>query len=78
MRDAARNENGTAGVGVGLGAGIGLGQSMAEAFHHTRSQSPALEGDPISKLEQLKKMVETKLITQAEYTAKKQQILETF
>ncbi len=79
MREAARNEGGAAGIGVGLGAGMGLGQSMAQAFHNTQPQPvhQAID-DPMAKLEKLKKMVEANLITQEEYTAKKQQILDDF
>ncbi|MCK5926012.1 MAG: SPFH domain-containing protein, partial [Methylococcales bacterium] len=78
IRDAARNENGAAGIGLGVGAGMGLGQSMAQAFHNTQMQSPSLADDSMAKLETLKKMVEAELITKAEYSSKKQQILETF
>ncbi len=38
LRDAAKNEGGTAGAGVGLGAGLGLGQMMAGAFAGQQQQ----------------------------------------
>ncbi len=79
MREAARNESGAAGMGVGLGAGMGLGQNMAQAFHHTQPQQPSQAvDDPMEKLEKLKKMVDANLISQEEYAAKKQQILDNF
>ena len=79
MREAARNEGGAAGIGVGLGAGMGLGQNMAQAFHNSQpQQTPQAVDDPMAKLEKLKKMVDANLITQEEYTAKKQQILDNF
>jgi membrane protease subunit (stomatin/prohibitin family) len=80
MREAARNEGGVAGMGVGLGAGMSLGQTMAQGFHHIQSPStPSPTGDdPLVKLEKLKKMVDAKLITEKEYTQKKQQILDNF
>jgi len=79
MREAARNEGGVAGMGVGLGAGMGLGQTMAQAFHNAQSQ-PASQtmNDSMLKLEQLKKMFDAQLITESEYTQKKQQILDNF
>jgi membrane protease subunit (stomatin/prohibitin family) len=75
MREAARNEGGAAGVGVGIGAGMGLGQNMAQTFQNT--QQP-VASDTAVKLEQLKKMHETQLITAEEYAAKKQQLLDNF
>ena len=74
MREAARNESGTAGIGVGIGAGMGLGQNMAQAFQH----KPQVADDTVAKLEQLKKMHDAQLITAEEYTAKKQQLLDNF
>jgi len=79
MREAARNEGGVAGMGVGLGAGMGLGQTMAQAFHNTQPQQASqVINDPMAKLKKLKKMADANLITQEEYTAKKQQILDNF
>ncbi|MGR9012581.1 MAG: SPFH domain-containing protein [Gammaproteobacteria bacterium] len=74
MREAARNESGTAGIGVGIGAGMGLGQNMAQAFQH----KPQGADDTVAKLEQLKKMHDAQLITAEEYAAKKQQLLDNF
>ncbi|WP_031435088.1 SPFH domain-containing protein [Methylomarinum vadi] len=79
MREAARNESGGAGVGMGLGAGIGLGQSMAHSMaENATSAQPAGNDDPMAKLAQLKKMFEAELISESEYAAKKQDILERF
>lgn len=68
MREAATNEGGAAGIGMGFGVSAGLGQTMAQAFHPPENS--------MSKLETLKKMIAAKLITQEEYTAKKQKILD--
>ncbi|NOQ35198.1 MAG: SPFH domain-containing protein, partial [Methylococcaceae bacterium] len=81
MREAARNEGGAAGIGVGLGAGMGLGQNMAQAFQnlqHPQQAPQAAADDPMVKLEKLKKMYEAQFITEDEYKAKKQQILDDF
>ena len=77
MREAARNEGGGAGIGMGMGAGIGLGQSMSQAMtENVSTPTPAKADDPMAKLTQLKKMFEAKLITEQEYSAKKQDILD--
>jgi membrane protease subunit (stomatin/prohibitin family) len=82
MREAARNEGGGAGLGMGMGAGIGLGQSMAQSMGQPESVTQqnsipkANKPDPMAKLAQLKKMFEAELITEQEYAAKKQSILD--
>ncbi len=76
MREAARNEGG--GAGLGMGAGIGLGQSMAQSLNEQATGKPVNNEDPMAKLTQLKKMFDAELITEAEYQAKKLDILERF
>ncbi len=78
LREAARNEGGGAGMGMGLGAGIGFGQNMAHSMSSNISapQTTRTDKDPMTKLAQLKKMFEAELISEAEYSAKKQQILD--
>lgn len=77
MREAARNEGGGAGIGMGMGAGIGFGQSMSQSMTENASTpAPAKADDPMAKLAQLKKMFEAELITEQEYSAKKQDILD--
>ncbi len=86
LRDAARNE-GVAGTAVGLGAGLNLGQTMAAGMSQMFNQNPAQgqtpgaptsaapAADPLEALASLKKMLEADLINQAEYDAKKTEIL---
>jgi len=78
MREAAQNEGGGAGLGMGMGAGIGLGQNMAQSLNQPHSTVEQIEntGDSMAKLTQLKKMFEAELITEQEYSSKKQQILD--
>lgn len=77
MREAARNEGGGAGIGMGMGAGIGLGQNMAQTMTEQNAVQPQVEADdPMTKLSQLKKMFEAELITEQEYSSKKQSILD--
>jgi membrane protease subunit (stomatin/prohibitin family) len=80
LKDAARNEGGGAGIGVGLGAGIGLGQTLAQSLGQTVApgSSPAAAGeDPAARLARLKALHEQALISDEEYAAKKQQILDS-
>ena len=77
MREAARNEGGGAGIGMGMGAGIGLGQSMSQTITENLSKpTPSKADDSMVKLTQLKKMFAAELITEQEYSAKKQNILD--
>jgi membrane protease subunit (stomatin/prohibitin family) len=73
MKAAAANPSGVAGLGMGLGAGAVFGQMMAGQT--AAAPSAASAADPMAKLAQLKKMLEAGLIEQAEYDAKKKDIL---
>lgn len=76
LRDAAKNEGGIAGAGVGMGAGISLGQAMGGAMAAQNQPSAASDGS-VQKLQKLKQMLDGELITQAEYDAKKKEILDS-
>jgi membrane protease subunit (stomatin/prohibitin family) len=77
MREAARNEGGGAGIGMGMGAGIGFGQNMAQSMtEQSPTQVQPKTDDPMAKLTQLKTMFAAELITEQEYAAKKQEILD--
>lgn len=84
MREAARNEGGGAGIGMGLGAGVGFGNmmggAMANNFQAQAQPQPAQAApapdDNMAKLKKLKEMFEMELINEAEYSKKKQEILE--
>jgi len=68
MKSAAANPGGGAGLGMGMGAGVAFGQMMA-------GQAAAPANDPMAKLAQLKKMLDAGLIDQADFEAKKKDIL---
>jgi len=70
MRDAANNEVGAAGVMMGMGTGIGLSNTL-------NTTTGGESDDIMSKLRQLKVLFEEALITEEEYTAKKQELLKT-
>jgi membrane protease subunit (stomatin/prohibitin family) len=79
LRDAAKNE-GIAGTAVGLGAGLSLGQNMAggmaQMFNQNQNPAPGQPAvDPVEALAKLKKMLDSGLLEQAEYDAKKAEIL---
>lgn len=88
MQDAAKNP-GTpgvfmgmgAGIGMGMGAGLPLGQSIAQtvppAVQEMNSKSTvSFDSDPLEKLAYLKKLLETGILTQEEYNAKRSAIIE--
>ncbi len=73
LREAARNEGGAAGVGAGLGAGMAMAQQMVggAAAPATNSNDNSVE----ARLMKLKSLLDKGLISEADYDAKKQQIL---
>ncbi|MCQ8106319.1 SPFH domain-containing protein [Methylomonas sp. SURF-2] len=78
LREAARNEGGVAGAGIGLGAGVALGQNMAQGLSLVAPAATPATEDIAGKLAQLKKLFEAELISEAEYSAKKQELLARF
>jgi membrane protease subunit (stomatin/prohibitin family) len=78
LRDAARNEGGAAGVLLGAGAGAGLERMMTagpDARSAGANGGEAPEG-ALSRLRKLKGMHDEKLISDADFNAKKQEILK--
>jgi membrane protease subunit (stomatin/prohibitin family) len=83
-RDLANNEGGAGGAaaaGAGLGMGIGAGGvfgGMAQQIFAPMNPAPAPappQQDPVAKIKQLKEMFDLGAISQAEFDAKKQEIL---
>lgn len=87
---AAQNEGGLAGIGAGLGAGVGVGQAMAGAMAQamapaaptapTAPSTPAPAAplgadDVVATLEKLHGLVAKGILTQAEFDAKKAELL---
>ncbi|MFA6901575.1 MAG: SPFH domain-containing protein [Gallionellaceae bacterium] len=74
---AAANPNGGAGAGVGIGAGIGMGQMMAQTMlNPAGSAAPAAaKEDPIQQIEKLGELFKKGVLTQAEFDAKKAELL---
>lgn len=80
MRDAAKQQ-GLAGAMLGLNAAAGLGQLMGAALQPAApapAPAPAAPAgdDVMAKLAKLKQLSEAGLITEAEYAAKKKELLD--
>jgi membrane protease subunit (stomatin/prohibitin family) len=80
---AAENEGGAAGAlmsaGLGLGAGVGVGVPLGNQL--AQSLDPKVGGakenlDPTASLQKLKQLLDSGLITQADFDKKKQEILD--
>ena len=82
--EAAKNEGGMAGMGVGLGAGVGfgqvMGQAMASAVQPAGQAAPAAgtvsADEVVATLEKLHGLVEKGILSQAEFDAKKAELLK--
>jgi membrane protease subunit (stomatin/prohibitin family) len=89
---AAQNEGGMAGIGAGLGAGLGIGQTMvaamAQALNPAAAAAPAavapaptsatgsLADEVVATLEKLHGLVAKGILSQAEFDAKKAELLK--
>jgi membrane protease subunit (stomatin/prohibitin family) len=83
---AAKNPGGMAGAGVSLGAGAALGQTMAQALGGTAHVEPALQQqhaseaqaaqEAVAMLGKLHELVTQGVLTQAEFEAKKAELLK--
>ena len=80
---AAQNEGGIAGIGAGLGAGLGIGQTMTAAMAQaTVAAAPAAvpvaasnADEVVATLEKLHGLVAKGILSQAEFDAKKAELL---
>ncbi len=72
LRDAAVG-GGVAGAGAGLGAGVALGQVMGQAL---APAAPGPAADPIAAIERLGELSKRGVLTEAEFTAKKAELLQ--
>ncbi|MEI7431918.1 MAG: SPFH domain-containing protein [Betaproteobacteria bacterium] len=80
---AAQNEGGMAGIGAGLGAGLTIGQGMAQAMSQAMqpaAQAPAAAAgvsadEVVATLEKLHGLVAKGILSQAEFDAKKAELL---
>lgn len=75
LRDAARNEGGLAGAGLQLGVGMELGKTF-DVAKEQQLNAPAI--DTVTKLQQLKLLLDEGIITQEEFDTKKKEWLSNF
>ncbi|RYG18562.1 MAG: SPFH domain-containing protein [Chitinophagaceae bacterium] len=75
LRDAAPNEGGLAGAGLQLGVGMELGKTF-DVAKEEQLNAPAT--DAVTKLQQLKLLLDEGIITQEEFDAKKKEWLSKF
>lgn len=76
---AAQNSGGMASAGVGLGAGAMMGQLFAQSTQQSIEGSHGkneVQGDPIELLEKLGALLAKGIITQADFDAKKAELLK--
>lgn len=66
------------GAGIGLGAGLPLGSQLGQSMNIGGQTSPpsASKVDPVEKLRNLKALLDDGLITQDQFDAKREQVLE--
>jgi membrane protease subunit (stomatin/prohibitin family) len=81
---AAQNEGGMSGIGAGLGAGMGIGQAMAQAIAPSVPSVPSAAASALpdarvdeitATLEKLHDLTTKGILTQAEFDAKKTELL---
>lgn len=79
---AAQNEGGMAGIGAGLGAGMTIGQGMAQAMQSGGALMPSAApvasvsaDEVVATLEKLHGLVSKGILSQAEFDAKKAELL---
>ena len=74
---AAASSGGAAGAGVGLGAGVALGQTMAAALGASLGGGgSAAKEDPMQTIEKLHDLMKKGILSEAEFTQKKTEILK--
>jgi membrane protease subunit (stomatin/prohibitin family) len=76
---AAANEGGVAGAGAALGAGLGMAQAMSQAFSGAMGGGgSAVQGtaDAAAALEKVHELFKKGILSQAEYDAKKAELLK--
>lgn len=72
---AAANEGGMAGMGAGMGAGFSMAQAMSNSMS-SASQANAPQEDPLETIAKLAKLKEQGILTEEEFTQKKQELLK--
>jgi membrane protease subunit (stomatin/prohibitin family) len=74
LKEAASNSGGVAGAGAGLGAGLAMAQAIGGAMT-TAAPTAAAASDPVAMIERLGGLLQKGILTQAEFDAKKAELL---
>jgi membrane protease subunit (stomatin/prohibitin family) len=74
LKDAAANPGGIAGAGAGLGAGLAMAQAIGGAMNQSAFPPGAIT-DPVAMIERLGGLLQKGILTQAEFDAKKAELL---
>lgn len=81
LEKAAENPGGGAGAllagGLGLGVGVSAGAPLGKQLGESLNVAPEGGQDAVTRLQTLKRMLDEKLISQAEFDAKKKAILDS-
>jgi len=75
IETAAGNSGGIAGLGANIAAGAAIGQAMSGALGAAPAAAGAPADDPYAAIEKLHKLLTVNAITQAEFDAKKAELL---
>jgi membrane protease subunit (stomatin/prohibitin family) len=80
LTEAAANPGGIAGAGAGLGAGLAMAQAIGGALNNaTQPAGPGpgtAASDPVAMIERLGGLLQKGILTQAEFDAKKAELLQ--
>jgi membrane protease subunit (stomatin/prohibitin family) len=76
IQAAASNPGGMAGVGAGMGVGVSVGQTIASALGGGEASEGTAAPDPVQMLGKLHELLTQGVITQAEFDAKKAELLK--
>ena len=79
LREAAANPGGVAGAGAGLGAGLAMAQAIGGALNTASAPvapAPNPASDPVEMIERLGGLLQKGILTQAEFDAKKAELLQ--
>ena len=80
LEKLAENDAGAAsafaGAGLGIGAGLNLGNQLTNMTTNSSNNNKDIENDVVSRLKQLKELLDMKIITTEEYDLKKSEILK--
>jgi membrane protease subunit (stomatin/prohibitin family) len=76
LPEAAANPGGVAGAGAGMGAGLAMAQAIGGALNTTPAAGIPAVPDPVAMIERLGGLLQKGILTQAEFDAKKAELLQ--